>query len=230
MRTETFDQIVLYHADCRDMLPLLAPGHVIVTDPVWPNCPHGLLHGSNNPDGLWFDTMQAVNQPLRIIAVMRSDSDPRILRHVPDHLGFFRTIMLPYAVPSYVGRKLCGDEVAYWFGTAVKFQRGRQLVPGRGPIAQPNDRPENGHPCSRVQKHFNWLVEWCSDEGETIVDPFMGSATTAIAALHSNRPFFGMEIDGAYFDLACRRVEKAMRQTDMFSACKANIDQIGGEA
>ena len=50
------------------------------------------------------------------------------------------------------------------------------------------------------------------NEWQTILDPFMGSATTGIAALQTGRKFIGIEMEPHYFDIACRRIEDAQRQ------------------
>jgi site-specific DNA-methyltransferase (adenine-specific) len=52
--------------------------------------------------------------------------------------------------------------------------------------------------------------------GGTILDPFMGSGTTGIAALKRGRRFVGIEIEPSYFDVACRRIESTSHQLDMF--------------
>lgn len=217
MRVEQIGRATLYLGDCRDILPGVT-ADVLLTDPVWPNCPEGLLEGHEDPDLLWQQTMSALPASVRrIIAVMRCDSDPRFLCGVPERFPFFRSIQLTYAVPNYVGRVLGGDETAYWFGDVIRFQKGRQLVPGRGPVAQPRDRAANGHPCSRPLVHFSWLAEWCADEGEVILDPFMGSGTTGVGCAVTGRPFVGIECEPRYFDIACKRIEDAQRQGDFFA-------------
>jgi site-specific DNA-methyltransferase (adenine-specific) len=52
--------------------------------------------------------------------------------------------------------------------------------------------------------------------GQTILDPFMGSGTTGIAAARYGRKFVGIEIEPKFFDLACSRISDAQRQTDLF--------------
>jgi len=52
--------------------------------------------------------------------------------------------------------------------------------------------------------------------GNTILDPFMGSGTTGVACARLGRKFIGCEIEPRYFDIACRRIEAAYRQADMF--------------
>lgn len=216
MRCEHIGSTTLILGDACSVLPTVR-ADILLTDPVWPNCPAGLLAGSNDPLALWTATMGAMPAGVhRVVAVMRCDSDPRFLSPVPARLPFFRSIQLAYAVPGYLNRVLGGDETAYWFGSVVERVPGRIVIPGRAPVAQPSQRPRNGHPCSRAQVHFDWLVSWCSDAGEVVCDPFMGSGTTGVACVKIGRPFVGIEVDESYFDLACSRVEEAHRQADLF--------------
>lgn len=58
------------------------------------------------------------------------------------------------------------------------------------------------------------VVGWTSG---TVVDPFMGSGTTGVAAVRQGRPFIGCEIDPAHFETACKRLSDAIaRGPDMF--------------
>ena len=54
------------------------------------------------------------------------------------------------------------------------------------------------------------------DNAKSIIDPFMGSGTTGIAAVKLGTRFVGIEIDDEYFSIACRRIEAAAKQPDMF--------------
>jgi DNA modification methylase len=51
---------------------------------------------------------------------------------------------------------------------------------------------------------------------QTILDPFMGSGTTGVAAVQMGRKFIGIEREAKYFDIACKRIEDAQRQGDLF--------------
>lgn len=63
------------------------------------------------------------------------------------------------------------------------------------------------------------LMEWCVAKTRgSVLDPFMGSGTTGVAAVKLGRKFTGIEIDPGYFDIACRRIEAALREPDMFVA------------
>jgi len=63
------------------------------------------------------------------------------------------------------------------------------------------------------------LMQWCLGflpDANTILDPFMGSGTTGVACVKLGRKFIGIEIEPKYFDIACKRIEAAYAQPDMF--------------
>ena len=60
-----------------------------------------------------------------------------------------------------------------------------------------------------------WLVENASNEGDTILDPFMGSGTTGVACVKTGRNFIGIEIDPDYYAIAEKRIAEAQLQTRM---------------
>jgi DNA modification methylase len=63
---------------------------------------------------------------------------------------------------------------------------------------------------------LDWVAKF-TEPGETVLDPFMGSGTTGVACARLGRKFIGIEKRADYFDLACRRITDAYRQTDMFA-------------
>lgn len=75
---------------------------------------------------------------------------------------------------------------------------------------------KNGHPCPKPLSWMKWAVSLASAPGESIMDPFMGSGTTGVAAIQLGRRFLGIESEPKYFDIACRRLEEATRQPDLF--------------
>ncbi len=63
------------------------------------------------------------------------------------------------------------------------------------------------------------VMRWCIDQAgnpQTILDPFMGSGTTGVAAVQMGRKFIGIEREPKYFDIACERIERAYSQPDFF--------------
>jgi DNA modification methylase len=68
------------------------------------------------------------------------------------------------------------------------------------------------HPCPKPLKFTQWAVNKASLEGETVLDPFMGIGTTGVACVYLQRKFVGIEIEETYFDVACKRIELAVKQ------------------
>jgi site-specific DNA-methyltransferase (adenine-specific) len=199
--------ITIYHGDCRDLLPSLKPA-VIVTDPVWPNC-NAVLVGADDPWGLFREFCRLIPRSVRRLAVeLRNDSDPRFLRTVPKRLPFIQVMWCQYVMPGYLGRVLGGNECVYVFGTPIVSAQGRHVVPSVSPKAQPGDRPNNGHPCSRALVHQRFVVNWCSDHDELICDPFAGSGTTLEACKALGRRAIGIEIEERFCELAASRLSQ----------------------
>lgn len=221
LQVETIGNAKLYCGDCREILPTLTGGDAVVTDPVWPNVPRLMtldgkqqfpLAGADRPFELLAEAMGALPESVRrIVLHLGCNSDPRILRAVPDRFSFIRTCWLEYAVPHFTGRVLNGADTAYAFGRPVKRVKGRRVIPGRAPKSQPQTTCRE-HPCTRSLPFVEWLVWWFSDPSEVVVDPFMGSGTTGIGALNLDRGFVGIEVEARWFDLACRRIEESLRQ------------------
>lgn len=64
------------------------------------------------------------------------------------------------------------------------------------------------------------LMQWCIDQvgiPRTVLDPFMGSGTTGVAAVQMGRKFIGIEREPKYFDIACERIERAASQGMLFT-------------
>lgn len=82
-----------------------------------------------------------------------------------------------------------------------------------------NNRDREGtHPTEKPVSLMKEIVSLFSELGQTIVDPFMGSGTTGVACAKLGRSFIGIECHEPYFDIACRRIEQAQRQADLFIA------------
>lgn len=197
----------ILQGDCLELLPTIEHADTVITDPVWPNCPPGLLAGWDRPLELFAEAMALLPDSVkRLVVILRSDSDPRFLRAVPDHWPFVCMQAMSYAIPMYLGRVLGGTEIAYCFGKPVPPREGKRVIPMWGPKAQPRDRPPNGHPCGRSIVHMTWLVDWWSERGDTILDPFCGSGTIPLAASHMQRHGIGIEIDPGYVAIAEQRI------------------------
>lgn len=72
------------------------------------------------------------------------------------------------------------------------------------------------HPTQKPIRLMKWCITKLNDPA-TVIDPFMGSGSTGCAVTQMGKQFIGIERDPDYFDIACRRIEDAQRQGDMFA-------------
>ena len=83
------------------------------------------------------------------------------------------------------------------------------------------------HPTQKPVALMQWCLGFLPD-AETILDPFIGSGTTLVACAKLGRKGIGIELDPDYFEIACRRVEEAYRQPDLFVEPPAPKPTQGG--
>lgn len=83
------------------------------------------------------------------------------------------------------------------------------------------------HPTEKPVSLMRELLGDFTNQGQTILDPFMGSGTTGVAALQLGRRFIGIELDPGYFDIACKRVREAWKQPRLFDEPKARPPKTG---
>ena len=141
----------------------------------------------------------------RLVIVLRSDSDPRFLEAVPKQWPFFGACWMRHATVNYSGRKLLGNEIAYTFGEPVRFAEGRRVIPMMAPVSTKSSKSA-GHPTPRSVTHMRFLVNWWTDRGETVLDPFAGSGTTGVAADHLGRDAILIEQNPDYANGARQRL------------------------
>lgn len=77
--------------------------------------------------------------------------------------------------------------------------------------------PPGDHPTPKPVELMDRCVMNGTDQGGTVLDPFMGTGTTGVAALQQGRRFIGVEIYEKYFDIARRRIEAADSQLNLFA-------------
>jgi hypothetical protein len=107
----------------------------------------------------------------------------------------------------------------------TKAQMKWGTLPG-GYIAGPgwNDKARmGGKPTALMES----LVRDYSRTGDTVLDSHMGAGTTGVACLRNGRKFIGCEIDHDAFDIACRRIEQAAKQGQLFEPQQPNPVQLG---
>lgn len=202
------EAVTIFNADCREVLPSLS-FDTLITDPVWPNAAVPLF-GADDPQGMFRDMWSSCSTlPARAAVQMGCDSDPRFLTVVPDSLPFFRVAWLEIVRMGYKGRLGMTGDVGYLFGEPPPSAPGKHIIPGRMTDPDPNGKQAD-HPCPRKLGHVKWLVKWWTADGDTILDPFMGSGTTLRAAKDLRRKAIGIEIEERWCELAAKRMAQGV--------------------
>jgi hypothetical protein len=234
-RVDLDEGITLYRGDCREILPQLS-FDAVITDPPWDQARD--IPGSDDPRGLFADVAPEIARAKRAVTILGCYSDPSFLAPLSARMPFLQVLWLQYIPSSYVGRIVVDANVGYAFGEHIPSRPGQRVIPsqcastgrdrqlegefirGWGRNREKKDVSERlatlSHPMSRHLHHLKWLVRWWSEEGETVVDPFMGSGTTGVACALLRRRFIGIEIDDDFFEVARERIEQVLQQREMF--------------
>ena len=209
--------IRLYCGDCLDLLPQMEAGSVdaVVTDPPYDAKTHegarnGFLGRREIPFAPLAD-MGFVPELLRVAArwvvcfcslEMLGDYK-RSAGEAWVRAGFWRRTN---GVPQFTGDRpgQPGEGVAIMHGATKKRWNGH----GRhGFWPYPIEQQSRVHPTQKPLPLMRNLITDFTDDGDTILDPFLGSGTTAIACLETGRKCIGIEKEPRYFDLAVKRCE-----------------------
>lgn len=223
-RVEHIGNAQLFLGDCREILPTLGPVDAMVTDPPYGldlglrNDKRGGRHGlakqgyasyDDTPENFLTIIVPSIAKALSLAkrgAVFCNHNLHELPK--PDAIG---GVFLPAAQGRHGWGFNSFSPVAY-YGTAPRLNFGSRP----SAISSVEAAEDNGHPCPKPLGWMRWLVGHASSLGETVLDPFAGSGTTGVAAVQLGRHFVGIEIDEEYFDIACKRIEEASRQRDMF--------------
>jgi DNA modification methylase len=107
----------------------------------------------------------------------------------------------------------CGEGGSKWSGGG---KHGVFTFP-KHDAGQGHGGGSNGHPTTKPQRLMRELVSLFTEDGATVLDPFMGSGSTGVACTSMNRKFIGIEIEPRYFDIACERIKAAQDQLRLFA-------------
>lgn len=220
--------ITIYCGDCREILPQLCPSSIdmVLTDPPYAAETHeGARTDSIDGDGdailIDFDpfTEDEIRSAFSLMSPLVNRWAVSFMdwRHVaalercpPPGLRFVRFGIWykPNGAPQFTGDRPSTG----WEAIAFLHRDGLKLSwngGGRhGVFIEPKVNTEHptGKPLTLVKK----LVELFTDTGETILDPFMGSGTTLVAAYHLGRKAIGIEVNEDYCKVAVERLRQGV--------------------
>lgn len=248
-RTEIIGDCILHNADCLEVLETLGKVDAVVTDPPYSSGARTdserQVRGSmlrSMEDGDWFshDAMTTWGFTWFVRSAftkIRQRLQPG--SHVYVFIDWRQT-------PNVYGMlEACGYRVNHclvWakthFGMGAYWRNQHENIVFAS-VGTPNEMLNRGmgsvltfsgvspqarlHPTEKPISLLQALIE--AVPGQVIFDPFMGSGSTAVAALNCGRSFVGCEINPEHFDIACRRIEQAYKQPDFFVAPPAKVKQ-----
>jgi site-specific DNA-methyltransferase (adenine-specific) len=220
---ERIGDATLYLGDAREIVPALEPLEVVISDP-----PYGMSFRSNRPiirpkahaianddneDALrWACDLPAAHSKY---IFCRWDNIPS----VPKPRSLITWVKNNHSMGDLTGEHARQTEVALFYpGPLHSFPGMRPTDVVHAPRTDNAD-----HPTQKPVALMEAILRWTSG---IVLDPFMGSGTTGVAALKLGRKFIGIEIEPKYFDIACRRIEEAWKQPRLFDEPKPKAEQL----
>jgi site-specific DNA-methyltransferase (adenine-specific) len=228
----------LYLGDCLDVLPHLPVADVLITDPPYSAKTHAGARGRGATTGgahilVDFEAFTGEHFAEVVLPAMTAKArrwsvvftDWSLARHVDEG----QIIRMGVWVKNDPAPQFTGDRPGTgWESLMLLHPPGRKRWNGGGrPAVWRSNICKNGneHPTQKPDDLMLALVRDFSEPGEVILDPFMGSGSTGVAALRAGRAFVGIERDAGHFETACRRIDQAQRQPNLFPEALGQMEQ-----
>lgn len=233
MRIEQIGDCTLYHGNSLEIMPTLEPVDLAVFDPPY-KLTYGGHHGSlggklsvenyDNKGGIvdcdieWSDFMPVVFDALKDNShayVMANNRHIQNMLNSAEQAGFRFHNMLAWnkgtATPNRWYMKNL-EFTGFFYKGKAKFINDC----GSTQLHKVPNILNAKHPTEKPAELMSIYIENSSKVGEVVLDPFMGSGTTGVAAARLGRKFIGIELDEKFYDLACERISRACDQSDLF--------------
>jgi site-specific DNA-methyltransferase (adenine-specific) len=241
-RVETIGAATLYLGDCFDVLPAIDNVDHLITDPPYEaitqaaigTLPKGNLKGASMRLGrpLNFAPIDEIRNS--VVGLGAKCTGWFIAFCTPEGVGRWADAInlspmkykracvwvKPDSTPQFNGQcPASGAEnfIVAWAGAG----HSRWNASGkRGVYTHCVNNPERQgeHPTEKPRRLMSEIIADFTSPDDLILDPFMGSGTTGVAAVMAGRRFIGIEMNETYFDLACKRLTDAQRQGQLFDA------------
>lgn len=200
----------LYLGDCLEILPTLGKADAVVTDP-----PYGIGMDGGNVGYKGFNDFEKLSWDKSPPSKAAFDA---ILSAAKHHIiwggNYFplspsRCFLIWDKGAGFKGRTYAECEMAW-----ASFDANARIIE-HDPLARGDYRGKS-HPTMKPELVMKWCLKQLPEGSNIILDPYMGSGSTGVACAKMRRKFIGIEIEPKYFDIACKRIEDAYKQPDMF--------------
>lgn len=192
----------LYLGDCMEVLPTLDKVDAVITDPPYGISANKQTLGKGKKEfdrgGNWDDSLPDITKWLSMANLCCFWGGNYFSEQLPPTNDW----LIWHKMND--GRSFSECEMAWTnFGKQVRH------------ISHHWSGEEKMHPTMKPLPVMVWCINQAGSPN-TILDPFMGSGTTGVAAVQMGRKFIGIEREPKYFEIACKRIEDAQRTFDMF--------------
>jgi DNA modification methylase len=214
VRVERIGDAVLHLGDCRDVLPTIGRADAVVTDP-----PYGVQEVAHR------ETSRTKLARTVDYGALEWDAAPPDKETIDACLRAARFSVvfggnyfhLPPSRCWLVWDKINSGNFADCELAWTNLPQSVRIIRfmWNGMIRRERD-VDREHPTQKPVDVMKWCIEHIPEPCNTILDPFMGSGTTGVAAVKLGRRFIGIEREPKYFEIAVRRIEAAYAQPDLF--------------
>ena len=209
----------LYQADCAELLPTLGRFDAVITDP-----PYGMSFQSNFriDKHLKIANDETADVACHVIDWAIKNADHSVyafgrwdnLKDYPKPKSLITWVKNNWSMGDLNHEHARQTEVAFFYaGASHSFPDGRPTD-----VISYARTANEFHPTEKPVGLMSSFIKWTSG---SIIDPFMGSGTTGVASIQLGRKFTGIEREPKYFDIACRRIEQAAAQGQLFEPVRA---------
>ena len=210
----TIGNATLYLGDCREILPILPKVDAVITDPPFgvgnfvQTTGRKMGRGENKGQAV---TWNASGPPPEVFALLREKSKHRIIWGA----NFFNCFEEKGGAIIWDKAQSMPNFSKADIASCTHFQK-TEIVRIPWTNFTVTHRAETDHPCERPVELYEWCIRYLPGKISSVMDPYLGSGSCAVAAMRQGCSFIGIEREPKYFDIACRRIEDAQRQQRMF--------------
>lgn len=238
MRVEHIGDATLYLGDCMEILPTLGKVDAVITDPPYSANTHKMAKTNKGAGhGVSLITFEALTGEGfdAVMAACLERSEGWVVatcdyKHAARFYEAPQFVRLGAWVKPNPMPQISADRPGQGFETVLILHSGaRPKKWNRGGASGVWQFPVHTGSEVPTQKPLALAASFVNDftqPGELVADPFLGSGTTGVAALSAGRRFVGIEASEAHFDIACRRIEQAANQGQLFAPAAAKTEQL----